>query len=93
MGGERREKGVQTGVSDPLLAGLTDAQREAVEATEGAVLNEKHREGFAEIGNMTTDSEVKVILDVKLDHNLGFTKTHLAKLNELCTGWSLVAAL
>jgi len=38
MGGQKQENTAETGVSDPLLADLTEAQRSAVEATEGPVL-------------------------------------------------------
>lgn len=44
-----------------------------------------HREGFAQIGNINKDSQISEILTRGLDHNLGFTRSHLEYLKATFT--------
>ncbi|WFC63732.1 hypothetical protein EWH21_19090 [Pseudomonas sp. REST10] len=68
---------------DPLLKfalRLAAHQKPGVQADASKVA--VHREGFAEIGNMSTDTDLAEVLGpTRLHHNLGFTSTQAAELN------------
>lgn len=49
-----------------------------------------HREGFAELGIISTPEQVTEILDKKLDHNLGFTKTLVGTLRDNLKSWKFI---
>jgi hypothetical protein len=49
-----------------------------------------HREGFAELQSINKKSQVDEIIDKDLDHNLGFTASHIALLKDSLKTWSKV---
>ena len=51
-----------------------------------------HREGFAELQSINKQSQVDEIVDKNLDHNLGFTASHIALLKDSLKTWSKVQA-
>lgn len=68
---------------DPInvfRARLAAHQKPGVQADASKVA--VHREGFAEIGNMSTDTDLaEVLVPTRLYHNLGFTSTQAVELN------------
>lgn len=68
---------------DPInlfRARLAAHQKPGVQADASKVA--VHREGFAEIGNMSTDTDLaEVLVPTRLHHNLGFTSTQAVELN------------